>query len=31
MGRKMNILVLGIGNILFQDEGIGGTFYSLFR
>lgn len=26
MGRKMNILVLGIGNILFQDEGIGVHF-----
>ncbi len=26
MGREMNILVLGIGNILFQDEGIGVHF-----
>ncbi len=26
MGRKMNILILGIGNILFQDEGIGVHF-----
>ncbi|QKF81638.1 [Ni-Fe] hydrogenase maturation protease [Halarcobacter ebronensis] len=24
--RKMNILILGIGNILFQDEGIGAHF-----